>query len=193
MAIKQLPFEKGEEFGIRQKGHRLPSDEVMENMKWNLENDTLIVKCGKSFWDVSAYPEIYEAGDEFRVEDLTSIDRKQMEKAAPPKPAFEESAKNEPSLNPMAYLFHKTEPEEPEQEPVALVRKTYYLEPKHVEALTILCHDSRVELSAMVREIFDRGLPSIGIEMGYDDIYAVAEANLSKNGLPGKRKYFKKK
>ena len=69
-------------------------------------------------------------------------------------------------------------------------RKTYYLRPKDVEALTILCHFTRVEVSAMVREVFERGLTSIANELEYGDLYAEAEENLS-NGILGKKKAFK--
>lgn len=186
MAIKQLPFEKGEKFGIRQKGHRIPSEEVMENIKHNLENETLIVKCGKSFWDVTAYPEIFEEGDEFRVEDLTSIDRKQMERPEPPKPAFEGTGATGSKSNPMSMLFHKTETSTPE--PVTLVRKTHYFEPKQVEAVRILCHLENMEVSAMMREIVVRGVNSIAKEFGHGDVFAEAEANLAKVGRVGKKK-----
>ena len=193
MAIRQLPFDKGEEFELRSKATRVPNDEIGENLKKYLEDEQrLIVKCGKSFWDVSSWPEIYEAGDEFRVEDLTSIDRKQMEKQDPPKPAFVENLLQEPR-NPLAELYHRTDEEEVEEEPETLERKTYYLRPKDIEALTILCHETRTEVSAMVREIFERGISSIAEDIGHEGIYAEAEANLAKHGSTGKKKSFKRK
>lgn len=186
MAIKQLPFEKGENFGIRQKGHRIPSEAVMENIKDNLVNDTLIVKCGKSFWDVSAYPEIFASGDEFRVEDLTSIDRKQMNKPEPPKPAFVEALVGDSKKNPMSMLFHKTDVQEPE--PVQYVRKTHYFEPRQIEALTLLCHKTRLEVSAMMRAITDAGIEVLAEKLGYGDILAEADENLANIGHVGKKK-----
>lgn len=193
MAIRQLPFEKGEEFELRSKASRVPSDEVLEHIKEHLEDErTLIVKCGKSFWDVSAWPEIYEAGDEFHAEDLTSIDLKQMEKKEPPKPAFVENILQEPA-NPLTALYHRTDEEEPEEEPEELVRKTYYLRRKDVEALTILCHETRTEVSAMVREIFERGISSIAEDISYGDIYAEAEANMAKHSSVSKKKAFKRR
>ena len=186
MAIKQLHFDRGEELGIRQKGNRLVESEVMENLKQNLEKeDVLIVKCGKSFWDVTAYPEIFEEGDEFRVEDLTATDRKQLEKAKKPEPAFKEAE------NPMSALFHRTDIEEKEEETEQLERKTYYLRPKDVEALTIIQHETRVQVSAIVREALERGLNSIADEIGYNELYAQAEINLSQKGFTGKKKSFK--
>lgn len=194
MAIRQLPFEKGEEFEIRSKANRVPSDEVLEHIKEHLADEkTLIVKCGKSFWDVSAWPEIYEAGDEFRVEGLTSIDRKQMGRPEPPKPAFVENILQDPADNPLTALYHRTDEDEAEEEPEVLERKTYYLRAKDVEALTILCHETRTEVSAMVREIFVRGIASISEDIGYGDIYAEAEANLAKHGSTGKKKSYKRK
>ena len=191
MAIRQLPFEKGEEFEIRGKANRVPSDEVLEHLKEHLEDEkTLIVKCGKSFWDVSAFPEIFEAGDEFREEGLTSIDLKQMEKKEPPKPAFVDNILQEPT-NPLTALYHRTDEEEVEEEPQQWDRKTYYLYPRDVEALRILCHETNTEVSAMVREIFARGIPSIAEEIGHDDIYAEADHNLAKNGTTAKKKSFK--
>lgn len=189
MAIKQLPFEVGEELGVRQKGNRFPENEILDNLKKNLErDDVLIVKCGKSFWDVTAYPEIFDAGEEFTVESLTATDLKQMEKPKVPTPAFKSPVQDP---NPMSILFHKTdEVEEEEEEQERLVRKTYYLRPKDIEALTILCHETRVEVSAMVREIFERGINSIADEFEYGDIYAQAEENLA-NGVGSKKKSFK--
>lgn len=189
MAIKQLPFEKGEELGVRHKGNRLIESEIMENLKNNLvREDLLIIKCGKSFWDVTAYPEIFNEGDEFRVEDLTETDKKQLGQVKAPEPAYKAP---ETTDNPMAMLFHRTDTEDGEQEKEEYLRKTYYLRPKDVEALTILCHWTRVEVSAMVREVFERGLKSIADEIEYGDLYAEAEENLSK-GILGKKKSFKR-
>lgn len=189
MAIKQLPFEKGEELLIRQKGNRLIESEVMENLKNNLvREDMLIIKCGKSFWDVTGYPEIFDEGDEFRVEDLTSTDRKQLETPKAPEPAFKG---NQVSDNPMSALFHRTDVEEKESEPEKLERKTYYLRSRDVEALMLLHTFTRVEISALVREVFERGLKSIAEEIEYGDVYAEADRNISK-GFTGKMKSFKK-
>lgn len=186
MAIKQLPFEQGEELLVRQKGNRLIESEIMENLKYNLErDDVLILKCGKSFWDVTAYPEIFEAGDEFRVEDLTETDKKQMGQVAKPEPVYKAPYTSD---NPMSMLFHRTDTEDEGKE--KYLRKTYYLRPKDVEALTILCHYTRVEVSAMVRETFERGLQSIANEIGYEDLYAEAEENLYR-GVVRKKKSFK--
>ena len=193
MAIRQLPFDKGEEFEIRNKANRVPNDEIGENLKQYLEDEKrLFVKCGKSFWDVSAWPEIYEAGDEFRVEDLTSIDKKQMEKQTPPKPAFVDNILQEPA-SPLSALYHRTDDGETEGEPVQYDRKTYYLYPRQVEALRILCHETNMEVSAMVREIFERGIPSIAEEIGHDDIFAEADANLAKHGTTGRKKAFNRR
>lgn len=193
MAIRQLPFDKGEAFEIRSKANRVPNDEIGENLKHYLEDEKrLIVKCGKSYWDVSAWPEIYEAGDEFRVEDLTSIDKKQMGKQAPPKPAFVDNILQEPA-SPLAALYHRTDVDEAEEEHVEYDRKTYYLFQRQVEALRILCHETNMEVSAMAREIFERGIPSIAEEIGHDDIFAEAEANLAKHGTTGRKKTFNRK
>lgn len=189
MAIKQLPFEKGEVLNIRQKGNRLIESEVLENLKKNLESeDILIVKCGKSFWDVSAYPEIFEAGSEFTVEDLTATDKKQMEKVEAPEPVFKAATTTE---NEMSMLFHRTDVTKENEELEKLERKTYYLRSKDVEALMLLHTHTRVEISALVREIFERGIRSIADEIEYGDIYAQAEKNII-NGFTGKKKSFKK-
>lgn len=189
MAIKQLPYEIGEELGIRQKGNRIPENEILENLEHNLQSEeSLIVKCGKSFWDVTFHPEIFEKGEEFTPENLTATDLKQMEKPKIPTPAFKAP---EQEVNPMSILFHKTEDAGEEEEQERLERKTYYLRPKDIEALTILCHETRVEVSAMVREIFERGINSIAEEFEYGDVYAQAEENIAK-GVGSKKKSFKK-
>lgn len=190
MAIKQLSYEAGEELGVRQKGNRIPENEILDNLDHILQSEDFhIVKCGKSFWDVTAHPEIFEKGEEFSVESLTATDLKQMEKPKVPTPAFK-SPVQDTNTNPMSILFHKTEEEEEEEEQEKLERKTYYLRPKDIEALTILCHETRVEVSAMVREIFERGINSIAAEMEYGDVYAQAEENLA-NGVGSKKKSFK--
>lgn len=194
MAIRQLPFDKGQDFDITNKAARIRSDEVLANMENYLKDEkTLVVKCGKSFWDVTAVPEIYEAGEEFQVDNLTDIDRKQMGKQEPPKPAFVDTILQDPKANPLTALYHKTDEEEVEEEPPQLDRKTYYLYPRDVEALRILCHETHTEVSAMVREIFARGIPSIAEEIGKEDIYAEAEANLAKNGTTAKKKAFNRR
>lgn len=190
MAIKQLPYEAGEELGIRQKGNRIPENEILDNLEHILQSEDFhIVKCGKSFWDVTAHPEIFEKGEEFSVESLTATDLKQMQTPRVPAQAFKTPAQEE--INPMSILFHKTDEEEEQEEQEKLERKTYYLRPKDIEALTILCHETRVEVSAMVREIFERGINSIAAEMEYGDVYAQAEENLA-NGVGSKKKSFKK-
>ena len=115
MAIKQLPYEAGEELGIRQKGNRIPENEILENLEHILQSEDFhIVKCGKSFWDVTAYPEIFEKGEEFSAESLTATDLKQMEKPKVPAQAFKAPAPEE--INPMSILFHKTDEVEEEEE-----------------------------------------------------------------------------
>lgn len=189
MAIKQLPYEAGEELGIRQKGNRIPENEILENLEHILQSEDFhIVKCGKSFWDVTAHPEIFEKGEEFSAESLTATDLKQMEKPKVPAQVFKSPVQE---TSPMSILFHKTEEDEEEEETEILERKTYYLRLKDIEALTILCHTTRVEVSAMVREIFERGINSIAEEMNYGDVYAQAEENLA-NGVGSKKKSFKK-
>lgn len=192
MAIRQLPFELGDELGIRQKGTRVPDDEILENLEHNLQSEeSLIVKCGKSFWDVTFHPEIFDKGEEFTAENLTATDLKQMEKGKTPTPAFKSTAQDEVP-NPMSILFHKTEEVEgEEEEQERFERKTYYLRLADIEALTILCHETRVEVSAMVREIFERGIKSIADEMKYGDVYAQAKENIA-NGVGSKKKSFKK-
>lgn len=221
MAIRQLPFEKGEEFGIRNKAAKFSQKEtadMLENIKNYLERkDILIVKSGRSYYDVTAYPEIFEEGDEFRVEDLTAIDRKQMSAPEPPKPAFEEPLVVEEKVNPLAELYHRTDEEEtvdPQELLKALDRKTYYLHKVQIEELAVLCHEMRVETSAMVREIFDRGIRSIadgekfedGVksfdpeqqfkskqgDVGFDALYEEAKENLLKKGFTVRQNSFRK-
>lgn len=191
MAIRKLNWEIGDSMGIREKAEKLSDELVLKYLEETMEHEEqLVLKCGKSFWDVTNAPELFEAGDEFDPSSLTEIDKKQLSEGPAPKQAFqnEQSSIKE---DPMSLLFRKTEKDE-ENEKEDYLRKTYYLRPKDVEALTILCHFTRVEVSAMVREVFERGLKSIANEIEYGDIYAEAEENLS-NGILGKKKSFKRK
>lgn len=190
MAIRKLVWEKGVALGIREKAEKVDDELVLKYLKDNLENpEQLILKCGRSFWDVTHSPELFEEGEEFTPDDLTAIDYKQLKSVEPPAPAFKEE-QAPASEDRMNLLFQKTEKEEEEEEET-LVRKTYYLRTKDVEALTILCHETRLEVSAMVREVFWRGLTSIANEIEYGDVYAEAENNLSQKGFVGKKKSFK--
>lgn len=191
MAIKKLSFERGEELDIRTKGKRLDPADVLENMKQYLERqDALIVRCGKSFYDVTDYPEVFEEGEEFREDEMTSIDVKQMQRPAAPRPAYQDPAKEQKAQNPLADLYHRTDKPENTEVAEKLVRKTYYLRPVDAEVLTILCHETRVEISAMAREALARGMRSIAEEIGFEDIYAEAEQSLAKTGFVGKKKSF---
>lgn len=190
MAIKKLSYDKGEELEIRTKGTRIAPNEILDNMKQYLVRpDILIVHCGKSYYDVTNHPEIYKEGSDFRPESLTSIDIKQMEKPVAPRPAYQQGAAAE---NPLTMLYHKTDAEDTKVEKEKLVRVSYYLRPTDVEALSIISYLSHVRLSAMVREIFERGIASIAEEKNFGDIYAAAEANLAERGFVGKKNAFEK-
>lgn len=197
MAIRQLTFEQGQRLEVKNKASRFAPDEVLEKMDEYLRDEkTLIIKCGKSFWNVTAYPEIFEQGEEFDPKGLTSIDLKQMQKPTPPKPAYEENPNEDTKRNLMRQLFHKSdevnsEDETQEEESKKRVRKTYYLNEIDVEALAILCYYLGVEVSAMVREIFERGLTSIAEEIEYPDLFEEAKRNLDRRGSL-KNKSFKK-
>ena len=171
MAIKQLDYNKGEELNIRSYP-RLQSAEILEKINETIERtDMLIVKCGKSFWDVTKAPEIFEQADEFNPESLTGIEKKEMQKSNAPAPAYEDNYTLED--DPMNLLFHRTE-EEPEY-----VRKTYYLTPTQVEWLRLLCFHRHEEVSEMVRQIFDCALPILS--EAYGDLGAQAANNVSQN------------
>lgn len=190
MAIKKMTWEKGQALGIREKGEKLPDDLVLKYLDENMQNpEQLILKCGKSFWDVTNAPMLFDEGEDFDPSELTSIDKKQLSEKATAVPAFQDEPDNT-EADRMNLLFRRTEDEEPE-EADTLERKTYYFRSKDIEALTILCHETRVEMSAMAREIFERGIKSIADEFGYGDVYARAEANIA-NGLTGRKKSFKK-
>lgn len=190
MAIRKLTWGRGSELGIREIAEMLDGELVLKYLDENLKNpEQLILKCGKSFYDVTNCPKLFDEGEEFDPSELTSIDKKQLNERPAPVPAFQDEP--EPAKDDrMNLLFQKTEEEE-EAEPEKLERKTYYLRPKDIEALTILCYETRVEVSAMVREIFEIGIKAIADEIGCDDIYARAQANLA-DGMTGKKKAFKK-
>lgn len=190
MAIRKLTYDKGDALGIHEKGEKLDAALVLKYLDDNLQNEEqLIVKCGKSFWDVTNAPEIFEAGEEFTPEDLTAIDEKQYGKTDAAKPAFAKTPEEEKEDR-LNLLFQKTD-KEPEETPEKWVRKTYYLREKDVEALSIMCHVNSIEVSAMVREVFERGLTSIADEIEYGDVYAEAEENIAKRGFAGKKKALK--
>lgn len=188
MAIKKLDFNRGEELELRKKAPRIPSNEVLDNMDEMLNDESrLILQCGKSYWDVSAFPEIFAEGEDFDPESLTSIDLKQMSKQEPPKPAFgnvTEGAANDM----LTELYHRTDEDEEEEEEELLVRKTYYLRPLDVEALRLLCFHMEEEVSVMVREIFEKGIDFIGLENNLVDLYKEAETNLQNRPARKKRR-----
>lgn len=192
MAIRTLKYEIGDEMGIQAKAEKLDSALVIKYLDDNMAQDEqLILKCGRSFWDVTKVPEFFyhEASEEFNPDELTSIDKRQLSETPAPKQAFQ-AEPVQPKEDPMSLLFRKTENDQ-KTEKAELLRKTYYLRPKDVEALTILCHFTRVEVSAMVREVFERGLTSIANEIEYGDLYGEAEENLA-NGILGKKKSFRR-
>lgn len=191
MAIRKLSWEIGDSMGIRERGEKLADDLVLKYLDdVAAHEEQLVVKCGKSFWDVTNAPEIFERGEEFDPNSVTEIDRAQMGAPTQPKPAFQ-TAQPAVADDPMKLLFQKTEPNETDDKPEKLERKTYFLRPTQIEALAILCHNERVEVSVMVREIFDRGMASIAEQLGYDDLFAEAESNIARRGTPGKSKTFK--
>ena len=193
MAIRSLIWEKGLELGIREKAEKLDDELVLKYLEENMQNpEQLILKCGRSYWDVTNCSELFDAGEEFTPEALTKIDYKQLTAVEPPTPVFKEEPEESKNTDEerMNLLFQKTEEDENEEE--EFVRKTYYIRTKDAEALTILHHMTRVAVSALAREAFERGLTSIANEIGCDDLYERAEENLKKTkGFTGKKKSFK--
>ena len=188
MAIKKLTFTRGEELGIRTKGKRLDPADVLENMKQYLEQtDKLIIRCGKSFYDITDHPEIFEEGEEFREEEMTSIDKKQMQRPAEAKPAYQDDTAEKKAENPLADLYHRTDEPENKKAEETLIRRTYIFRPTDIEAVRLLNHELGGEISALVREALARGLNSIAEEIGSGDIYARAEQSLAKRAMLGEK------
>lgn len=158
MAIRKLEFTKGEELNIRS-FTRIENKMIFENLNGLMENkEQLIVKCGKSFWDVTGSAEIFEQAEEFNPGELTGIEQKEMQQTAAPAHAYSE--KPEKAADPMSMLYQKTEEEE--EEPEYVVRKTYYMSELVVEIIEVYRYAYGTEVSETVRElILDGAAPEI--------------------------------
>ena len=76
MNIKQLKFDIGEELNIRE-CPKLKTKSIDE-LQALVSEGTMIVKCGRAYYDVSNRIDIYEheQAEELDISSLTSIDRK---------------------------------------------------------------------------------------------------------------------
>lgn len=184
MGIRQLTFEKGEELNIRE-CMKLPKNTSIETLQeYANKADAMIVKSGKSYFDVAARPEIYEAAEEFDLSSLTPIDQREMRRTEIT-PAFDESVENDP----MAMLYQNTsQPEEEEYEEYE--RKTYYLRPNQIEALRLICFKQVKDVSEAVRDLLDAAIAAKGEEFGVDFL---AEADKNLLAMPRKPKKRKKR
>ena len=191
MAIRQLTYEEGEDYGIRQKGRRLPNDDVIENINLFLDNDALIVKCGRSFWDVSSYPEVFLAGDVYYADGAFSSNICQDVVREP-------IAQGSEVLNDGEHVDEPLPAQVPFTDFIVskgvndslFVRGTYYLKKEQIEAMRILSYGENVQISALAREIFDRGLMSIAEEFSYPNLFEDAKANLKRGENRKKRNCF---
>lgn len=165
MAIRKMEFTKGDELNIRS-FPRIENKYITENLEDLRKNETaLIVKCGKSFWDVSEKPEIFEQAEEFDPEELTGIEKKEMQQAAasPLAHAYEDRKESEQEDNdPMSMLYQKTEEEEVQIE--YLSRKTFYANPVILAIIDTYCFRNRTDVSEAIRELILRGTPEDIVE-----------------------------
>ena len=163
MAIRKMEFAKGEELNIRSFS-RMETKLVFENInKLSADPQQLIVKCGKSYWDVTVSPEIFAQAEEFDPGELTEIEKREMKQTAPHVHAYD--GQNNAS-DPMSMLYQKTEEEE---EPEYVTRKTFYLTDVVLEVIEAYRYANKMEVSETVRELILRGAP--------EEILAEAEKN----------------
>lgn len=156
MSIRQMSFEEGQALNIQECPRLAPKDTTFEELE-NLSNDQerLIVKSGKSYYDVTKKPEIFEqAHDDFSLNSLTKMDQRDLRRSEIT-PAFDEPTQVD--ADPMSLLFQNTTPQE-EAEIEELERKTYYLRLDQIETLRTLCYKENSDVSRIVRELLDIGI-----------------------------------
>ncbi|MBQ8248158.1 MAG: hypothetical protein IJZ42_13600 [Lachnospiraceae bacterium] len=181
MAIRKMEFVKGDELNIRS-FPRIENKVIYENLDKLMEDETqLIVKSGKSYWDVTQNPEIFKQAEEFNPNELTGIEKKEMQQATAPVHAYSEQP--EAPIDPMSMLYQKTEEEE--EEPEYVVRKTYYMSELAVEVIDAYRYVNKTEISEAVRELIINGAPP--------EILEKAKKNLEMHQASRKKSITKKK
>lgn len=182
-----MSFEEGQAVNIRECPKLPTKDTTIEELKKFAQDENfLIVKSGKSYFDVTKRPEIFEqAHDDFDIDLLTKIDQRELRQAEI-MPAFNEPIDNDP----MSLLFQNTSEEEEVYEEYD--RKTYYLRLDQVETIRQLCFKEHADVSEMIRELLDMAIAQKSEQHGYD-YRAESERNLLTKPRKPKRKNRKKK
>lgn len=166
MSIRQMSFEEGQALNIQECPRLAPKDTTFEELE-KLANDNifLIVKSGKSYYDVTKKPEIFEqAHDDFNLGSLTKMDQRDLRRTELA-PAFDEPI--QPDTDPMALLFKNTTPQD-EEGVDELERKTYYLRLDQIETLRTICFKEDKDVSQVVRELLDIGITQKSELHGFD-------------------------
>lgn len=174
MSIRQMSFEEGQELNIRECPKLQPKNTTIEELKKLSEDETIkIVKSGKSYFDVTARPEIFNAAhDDFKLDELTKIEQRDL-RQTDVTPAF---AEEKVDVDPMALLFQNTS--RPEKEPAEpMKRATYYLRQDQLEALRLIRFKEVKDVSYVVRELLDIAIAEKSREHG-TDFKEEAEQNL---------------
>lgn len=187
MSIRQMSFDEGESLKIRE-CLKLPPNTSIEELKKHAENqEILIVKSGKSYFNVTAKPEIYDQAKEFDISSLTGIDKRDMQQTDAT-PAFPEKQ----DIDPMSMLYQNTSQTD-EEEYEEYERKTYYLRLEQIEVLKILCFKENKDVSELVRELFDIAIEKKSEEHDYDFQAEAAQRLLTTPRKKKKRKKSKTK
>ena len=166
MSIRQMSFEEGQALNIQECPRLAPKDTTFEELE-NLVNDEkiFIVKSGKSYYDVTKRPEIFEqARDDFKLNSLTKMEQRDLRRTEMT-PAFDEQAQAD--VDPMAMLFKNTTPQE-EEDIEELERKTYYLRLDQIETLRTIVYKEHSDVSRVVRELLDIGIAQKSELHGFD-------------------------
>lgn len=188
MSIRQMTFEEGQALNIRTCPKLPPKNTTAEELKKLMADESVkIVKSGKSYFDVATRPEIFEqARDDFKLEELTKIDQRDL-RQADVTPAFAETD----DTDPMAALFKNTSQEEEEQVE-EYERKTYYLRLDQIVSLEHLCLLEGKDISEMIRELIDIGITDKSTARGVDFRAEAERILLEQPRKPKKRRIRKK-
>lgn len=176
MSIRQMSYEEGQALNIRECPKLQPKDTIVDELKKLSEDPNIkIVKSGKSYFDVTSKPEIFDAAhDDFKLEELTKIDQRDLRQTNVT-PAFAEEPTD---ADPMSLLFKNTSQEDDEGE--ELERKTYYLRADQIEALRIISFKEHKDVSEAVRDFFDIAIATKSEQHG-TNFRTEAEQNLLLN------------
>lgn len=183
-----MSFEEGQALNIRACPKLPPKNTTIEELKKLAADENIkIVKSGKSYFDVTTKPEIFEqAHDDFKLDELTKIDQRDLRQSEIT-PAFTESE----DADPMAALFKNTSQEEEEQIE-EYERKTYYLRPDQIVSLDHLRLLEGKDVSEMIRELIDIGIAEKSTARGVDFRAEAEKILLEQPRRPKKRRVKKK-